>query len=186
MAKADLERAKELYPSCGMGMEEWNAFFGTGPGLRAMGRILYDIYDELMSKEERENGVRRIGRRPARSAVSLAELMNVVKPEEFSNEPFPEALRKLIRGRSQRVFSRKIPIDQTYLSRLLSGDRQPDLELLERIATAASVPPWHFIEWRAIYLGTLITEVLTESPHLGITALKGVRTTRQRVERLTS
>lgn len=185
MAKADLERAKALYPSCAMGMEEWTGFFGTGPGLRAMGRILYDVYDELMSKEEREKGVRRIGRRPARSAVSLSELMAVVKPEEFSNEPFPVALKRLLRGRSQRVFARKVPIDQSYLSRLIAGERPPDLELLENIATAASVPPWHFPEWRAMYLGQLITEVLVESPHLGITAIKGVRTTRARVERLT-
>lgn len=185
MAKADLERAKELYPSCAMGMEDWHAFFSTAPGLRAMGRILYDIYDELKSREEREAGKRRIGRRPARSAVSLAELMAVVRPEEFSNDPLPEALRRLLRGRSQRTFARKVPISQSYLSRLLSGDRGCDLELMEALAGAAGVPPWHFPEWRAQYLGALITEVLTEAPHLGITALKGVRITRQRVDRVT-
>jgi hypothetical protein len=54
-----------------------------------MGRIIYDIYDELMSREEREHGKRRIGRRPARSARPLADLMAVVRPEEFTNEPLP-------------------------------------------------------------------------------------------------
>jgi transcriptional regulator with XRE-family HTH domain len=186
MAKADLERAKELYPSCHMGMEEWTNFFGTAAGLRAMGRILYDIYDELMSKEEREAGKRRIGRRPARSAVPLSVLMTVVRPEEFSNDPLPEALRKLLRGRSQRAFARKVPCSQPYLCRVLTGERPPDLEMIERLAQAAGVQPWHFPEWRAQYLGALITEVLQESPHLGITAIKGVRTTRMRVERVTA
>lgn len=185
MAKADLERAKELYPSCAMGMEEWSSFFSTAPGLRAMGRILYDIYDEMMSREEREAGKRRIGRRPARSAVSLYELMAIVKPEEFSNEPLPQALTRLMRGKSQRMFARKVPIDQGYLSRILTGERTPDLKVMESLASAADVPPWHFPEWRAQYLGALIAEVLTEQPHLGITAIKGVRSTRMRVERLT-
>ncbi len=182
MAKADLERAKELYPSCAMGLEEWTTFFGTAAGLKAMGRILYDIYDELMSKEEREAGKRRIGRRPARSAVPLATLMTVVRPEEFSNDPLPVALKRLMRGRSQRAFCRKIPCSQPYLARILTGEIQPGLEFLELIAVAGGVQPWHFPEWRAQYLGALITEVLVESPHLGITAIKGVRNTRMRIE----
>jgi len=183
MAKADLEHAKALYPSCAMGVEQWVGFFGTGPGLRAMGRILYDIFDEMKSREERENGVRRIGRRPARSAVSMLDLMAVVKPDEFTNEPFIPALRRLLRGRTQEVFARKVPISQPLLSRLMSGERVPDLVMLERLAAAAGVQPWHFPEWRALYLGRLMTEVLTECPHLGISAIKDVRLTRERIER---
>ncbi len=184
MAKADLERAKELYPSCAMGVEEWNTFFGTPAGLKAMGRILYDIYDELMSKEEREAGQRRIGRRPARSAVPLATLMTVVRPEEFSNEPLPQALTRLLRGRSQTMFARKVPCSQSHLSRILAGECPPDLDMIERLSAAAGVQPWHFPEWRAAYLSALIGEVLLESPHLGITAIKGVRATRMRIERV--
>jgi transcriptional regulator with XRE-family HTH domain len=183
MAKADLEKARELYPSCNMGIEEWTSFFGTAAGLRAMGRIIYDIFDEIMSREEREQGKRRIGRRPAREAVSLAKVMAVVKPEEFTNEPLPEALRKLLRGRSQRQFCRKVPISQPYLSRLLSGERSGvDLDMLERLAAAAGVHPWHFPEWRALYVGELITEVMRTAPHVGITVLRSLRTSRREYE----
>lgn len=183
MAKADLERARSLYPSCEMGVDDWLTFFGTAAGLHAMGRIFYDIFDEVMSREEREQGKRRIGRRPAREAVSLAKVMAVVKPEEFSNEPLNIALGRLLRGRSQRQFCRKVPIDQSYLSRLLSGDRRPtDLDLLERLATAADVHPWHFVEWRAGYMGALIAEVMTQSPNVGITALRTLRTHRAKYE----
>lgn len=180
MAKADLERARELYPSCGMGMDEWMGFFGTAPGLRAMGRIIYDVYDEVISREERENGKRRIGRRPAREATSLAKVMDIVKPEEFTNDPLPVALRKLLRGRSQRQFARKVPISQAHLNRLLAGNFVTvDLSLLENLADAAEVPPWHFGEWRALYIGGLVTEVLATQPHLSVTALRGLRNTRR-------
>jgi transcriptional regulator with XRE-family HTH domain len=180
MAKADLERARALYPSCNMGLEEWTLFFGTAGGLRAMGRIIYDVYDEVVSREEREAGQRRIGRRPAREAKSLAEVMAVVKPEEFSTDPLPVALRKLLRGRSQRLFARKVPISQPYLNRLLTGQHtRYELELLENLADAAGVPPWHFPEWRSAYIGGLVTQVLLEQPHLGITALRALRNTRK-------
>jgi transcriptional regulator with XRE-family HTH domain len=183
MAKADLEKARALYPSCGMGMEEWNAFFGSAAGLRAMGRIIYDIYDEIVSREEREQGKRRIGRRPARDAVSLAKVMQIVKPEEFTNDPLPVALTKLLRGRSQRQFARKVPISQPYLNRLLSGQHpKVDLDLLEALAEAAGVQPWHFAEWRALYVGELVTAVMQEAPHVGITILRQLRTTRRTYE----
>jgi transcriptional regulator with XRE-family HTH domain len=179
MAKADLDKARELFPSCGMGMDEWMSFFGTAAGLRAMGRIIYDVYDEVVSREEREAGKRRIGRRPAREATSLAKVMAVVKPDEFSNDPLPVTLRRLLRGRSQTQFAAKVPISQPYLNRLLAGHHSYSLELLEALADAAEVHPWHFVEWRAQYIGELITDVLQEQPHLGITALRGLRNTRR-------
>lgn len=183
MAKADLEKARALYPSCAMGLDEWTAFFGSAAGLRAMGRIIYDIYDEVISREERENGKRRIGRRPARDAVSLAAVMAVVRPEEFTNDPLPIALQKLLRGRSQRQFARKVPISQPYLNRLLDGQHPKfDLDLLEALAEAAGVHPWHFVEWRALYVGELVTEIMRESPHVGITILRQLRTSRRTYE----
>lgn len=185
MAKADLERARQLYPSCAMGMDEWMGFFGTAAGLRAMGRIIYDIYDEVVSREEREAGRRRIGRRPAREATSLAAVMAVVKPDEFSNDPLYIALRRLLRGRSQRQFAAKVPISQPHLNRLLAGPRNYSLDLIESLADAADVPPWHFAEWRAMYIGGLVTEVLANNPHLGVTALRGLRNTRMRSDSAT-
>lgn len=183
MAKADLEKARELYPSCGMGMDEWTSFFGTAAGLRAMGRIIYDIYDELKSREERLQGTRRIGRRPAREAVSLAEVMAIVKPEEFTNDPLPVALSKLLLGRSQRQFARKVPVSQPHLNRLLAGNYvKVEMDMLENLAEAAGVHPWHFPEWRALFVGELVTQVMFESPHVGITVLRQLRVTRRTYE----
>lgn len=158
-----------------MGVSEWVAFFRSPAGLDAMGKILYDIYDEVRSAEERNAGLRRIGRRPGRSAVSLQEVMSVVLPAEFTNDPLPVALSRLIGHRSQRQFARRIPVTQSHLSRILSGERKPNLEQLERIAMAANVQPWFFVEWRAMYVATLLGEVLAESPNLSIAALRALR-----------
>lgn len=180
MARADLEGAKALYPSCAMGVEEWITFFNSAGGLTAMGKILYDIYDEVRSEEERSAGVRRIGRRPGRASVPLDEVMQVVLPVEFTNDPLPKALAGLMKGKSQGQFAYRVPMSQAHLSRILNGKWDPPMSLIERIAEAAGVKPWYFAEWRAQYIGELITEVLTDSPHLGITALRGLRTSRRK------
>jgi len=175
VVRADLESAKSLYPACGMGVDEWVTFFNSPAGLGAMGKILYDIYDEVRSAEERNAGLRRIGRRPGRSAVPLSEVMEVVLPQEFTNDPLTVSLARLIGHRSQRQFARKVPITQSHLCRVLSGERQPNLTQLERIAEAAGVRPWYFPEWRAQYISALLSEVLVESPHLSISALRAMR-----------
>ncbi len=175
MVRADLEAAKRLYPSCDMGVDEWVTFFNSPAGLDAMGKILYDIFDEVRSAEERNAGLRRIGRRPGRSAVPLDEVMSVVLPQEFNHDPLPVALARLMQGRSQQQFGQRIPMSQSHLSRVLSGERLPTLEQLERIAAVAGVQPWYFVEWRAMYIAQLMNEVFTESPHLSISALRAMR-----------
>ena len=181
MVRADLEAAKRLYPACAMGVDDWVAFFNSPAGLGAMGKILYDIYDEVRSAEERNAGLRRIGRRPGRSAVPLQEVMAVVLPAEFTNDPLTVSLIRLIGHRSQRQFAARIPVTQSHLCRILSGERHPNLEQLERIAEAAGVKPWYFPEWRALYISTLLSEVMTTSPNLSITALRAMRDGRRNI-----
>lgn len=184
MAKADLERAKELYPSTQMGEQEWLVFFSTPAGFAAMGQIIGDIFDEVKAEEEKEAGVKRMGRRPRRTA-SLAEVYATVFPAPYTVDPFPEALIKLLNGRSQRAFAMKVPCNQSTLSRLISGEWKPDLIMLERIALAAKVAPAFFVEWRAMYVGQLITQVLTRHPNLGITHLRTVRGARRLHDEMT-
>lgn len=174
MAKADLEKAKQLYPSTQMGEAEWMAFFDTPAGFAAMGAIIGDIFDEVKAEEEKEAGVKRMGRRPSRTA-SLTEVWATVFPAPYSMDPFPESLNKLLNGRSQRAFAMKIPCNQSTLSRLLSGEWAPDLTMLERIALAARVSPSYFVEYRAMFIGQLITKALTNSPNLGVTHLRLLR-----------
>jgi DNA-binding phage protein len=182
MAKVDLSQARELYPSCGMGTEEWNAFFATSDGLRSFGRIIYDIYDEVMSQQERAAGIRRVGRRPARSAVSLDRVFDTILPPDFNNEPLSVVLPPLIGSRGIKEIAEKAHMSRSHLSWILSGRRQPTLEGLEALADVLGVQPWYFIEWRAQYLSALVLEVLMASPRLGTSILRDLRTGRRRQE----
>ena len=171
MAKADLERARQLYPSCDeLGYDGWMEFFNTREGFAAMGQMIYDIYDEVLAQIERDAGRRQMGRRPAREAVSLDEVFALVFPQPYTMDPFPEAMQKLLAGQSQRAFSRKIPCDQATLSRLMNGQHPPDISMLERIATAARVAPYYFVEWRALFMGRMVTRVFLEKPNVSVSA----------------
>lgn len=123
-----------------------------------------------------------MGRRPARKAVSLQEVYDTIFPPQHSMEPFPAAFAKLLNGRSQRSFAAKIPINQSALSRFLSGERKPDLLMLERIAAAAKVSPGYFVEYRAAYVGKLVERVLLAHPNVSIGAHRNVAQFRKQFE----
>lgn len=173
MAKADFARAKEMYPSTGMDEAQWLTVFDANPDI--MWAIIGDIYDVVKAEQERDAGVHKLGRRPQRSSSSLEEVYATVFPAQYTMDPFGEALHKLLAGRSIRAFAMKVPIDQSHLGRLMSGERALDLTVLERVASAAKVPPAYFVEWRALYVGQLVTRVLSERPNLSIKAVKAVR-----------
>lgn len=175
MAKANLEAAKEAYPSVNLDEAGWHKFFGTPEGFSAMGRIIGDIFDELLAIEEKERGFRSLGRRPSRVEVPLAEVFAKVFGVPHSTDPFPEALASLLVGRSQRQFAGRVPIDQSTLSRFLSGAKTPGKEMMERIAEAARVDPAYFVEWRALFVSELVNECMRRSPNIGIKVIRNLR-----------
>lgn len=125
-----------------------------------MYRILGDIYDEVVAREARARGVVKMGRRPKRDVVPLKEFFAKAIPDSVSHKPFREALADLMGEETQRAFASRIPISQPALWRLLNGERAPDLQLMERIAAAGGVHPQYFVEWRAMFVGKLIEDVL--------------------------
>lgn len=177
IAKANYANAKNLYPSCQWGEAEWVVVFERNPEI--MWAIIGDIYDAAKTEQERDAGIVRIGRRPARTGTNMDDVWQTVFPTQYSVDPFPEAFAKLINGRSQRTLARRIPCSQAAISRLLNGQSQPDLVMLERIAQACRVPPHFFVEYRAMLIGAMVTKVLTEQPNMGVTAMKRVRASRR-------
>jgi len=174
MAKADFEGAKARFPSTQMGEQEWVAFFDTPAGQHAMGRIIGDIYDVVKAEEEKAAGLQRMGRRPRRDG-SLEDVFATVFPQSYTMDPFPEAMMKLLAGRSARQFAPRVPVHQTHLSRMLRGDQTPDMQMLERIASAAKVHPSYFVEYRAMFVSKLIEKVLTQRPNIGVKAYKDIK-----------
>lgn len=180
MARADYENAKALYPSVSMGEADWLQVFHRNTDI--MWAIIGDIYGAIKTEEEKAAGIHRMGRRPSRTATSLDDVYATVFPAQFSMDPFPVALSKLLAGRSQQQFAMKIPCNQTTISRLLSGRRQPDLVMLGRIAAAAKVSPFFFLEFRALWVANLVAKQLLAAPNMSITAIKRVRAGRLAME----
>lgn len=156
-----------------MGEREWVHAFDRDPDI--MWKIIGDIYDVVKAEGERAAGIHKMGRRPARTATSLDDVYATVFPTQYSMDPFTVALEKLMDGTTQKVFASRIPCDQGTLSRLVNGRLQPDLTMMERVAQAAKVSPYFFLEYRSMYVGQLITNVLMQRPHMGITAVKKLR-----------
>ena len=154
--------------------QDWVDRLGQNP--EALYRIIADSYDFVLREREMAQGIKRSGRRPRPSRVSIDEVIEAVFPPQYSNAPFVDALRAVMDGHSQRSFSKRVPCDQATLSRLLAGQLKPDLPMLERIAQAGGVPPWYFREWRAEYVASLIREVLLADPAMSVGALRVLQT----------
>lgn len=177
MAKADFTKAKDRYPSTGQGISEWVAVFDANPDI--MWKIVADIFASVKDEEERAAGVRRMGRRPQRSANSMAEVYAAVFPPQYTTDAFPLALKAIIGNRSQRQFAQRVPCNQSVISRLLTGEVTPDMAMLEAVAAAAKVPPHFFVEYRALLVSGQVLRIMTEKPNVGIAALKQLRAARK-------
>ena len=55
-------------------------------------------------------GLKRIGRRPQRSAITYRKIMDLIFPQEFDNEPFREALKREMKQRGLVAVRMKIEI----------------------------------------------------------------------------
>lgn len=141
----------------------------------ALYRIIADAYDIALRDEEQARGVVRSGRRPKPPQVPLEQVYAAVFPQQYSMDPFRDALVKVMDGRSQRAFAADVPCHQATLSRLLSGELLPDTVMMERIAAAAGVQPWFFLEWRAQFVGRVVTDALLANPNLSVNAIRGLR-----------
>lgn len=161
------------HPSLGWDVEQVEAYLAANP--EVMYRIFGDMYSIVKDEQAKAAGQRRVGRRPMRVADSIDEMLDTVLPEQYSVEPFPQALRALMGQQSQRTFSRKVPCHQTTLSRLLSGELTPDLETMDCIARSAGAHPSWFVEWRAQAVAAVIRSVLEGDPYLSIRMLREVR-----------
>lgn len=174
MARADYVAAKQRFSSIEAATSDtWITFFDSPRGFNILGKLMGDAYGTVKDEEERQAGARRTGasRRAPRSA-SLDEVFEAIFPDRYSIEPFPVAMEKLLAGRSQRAFAKTAKVHQMTLSRLMRGQYEPDIEMLEKLAKAAKVSPAFFLEWRAQYISSVLKTVFLKKPNLSIGALQ--------------
>lgn len=122
-------------------------------------------------------GEKRTGRRPAVAVGSLDELYEILFPQAFATKPFKAAFAELLEQRwgrwgSQSAFAAQAGITQPAVSKLISGRTRPTVEMMERIAYVLGVKPTIFLEYRAMKIGQVVSDVLMKSPDLSIKAVR--------------
>lgn len=145
---------------------EWELLLVNNP------KVLWGLVADVVKAVKAGEGERRTGRRPAVGVTSLDELYSVLFPKVFVAEPFPQAFAAALGRRSQRDFAEAVGFNQATVSRLLSGKIPPSVECMERVAHCLKLPPTYFLEYRAMKLGQVITNVLLDNPAVSIEAVR--------------
>jgi hypothetical protein len=105
----------------------------------------------------------------------MDELWDMITPQ-YAMEPFGTAVVELMNGQSLRQFSTKIPMHHESLSRLINGERNiinvhrpfESMQILERIAIAGKVHPAYFVEWRTLYVLSVMSDMMASRPNVSI------------------
>ena len=169
--KADVEGAKRAFPLIDASADELEERMRRDPTIAY--NILYDMAAKMRAAEERRLGVKRTGRR-VRGKMSRDQMHREALGPTPSMEPFVPALKLLMDGRSQDTFAKLMGISQGHLSKLLTGVKQPDRDMMELAAAAANVPPWYFLEWRSLYMADWVQMILDRHPNISLTLIKNV------------
>lgn len=145
-------------PASKAGEKAWVAAFTHRP--EALEGILSDLIKQAYAKPGR------IGQRPMprEEEVNLEVLLS----GEYAEEPIELALPPLVKI-SEREFCKRIFMGRrTYQRMLLPDDHadkyHPDMELLQRIATAVKKSPSYFLEYRLIAAQAAFLQLITDRP----------------------
>jgi hypothetical protein len=148
--------------------DDWGSFLAENP------KVLWGLVADVVKAVKAGEGERKTGRRPAVSCSSMDELYDVLFPASFSAQPFPQALSALLsaKGQSQRGFASISGYSQASVNRMVSGKFPASADLLEHLSQILDVRPTYFVEYRALKIGQLVTEVLLADPHLSADAVR--------------
>jgi hypothetical protein len=171
MGLADIEGARASFPLIDASAEELEHRMVVDPQIAY--RILYDMVDIFRAADERKLGNRRTGRR-VKVRIPKERMVAEVVGLGPSMDPFSVAIIALMDGRSQTQFAQLMGISQGQLSRLMGGTRQLDRQTLEMAAAAGRVPPWYFMEWRAMYVAEWVADLLGHHPNISMKILTQV------------
>lgn len=162
----DLEELQEQYPSLKYLaapapkaiQRAWVAAFTHRP--EALEGILSDLIKQAYAKPGR------IGQRPMpkEEEVNLDALLQ----GEYTEETIDVALPKLVKV-SQVAFTNKVRISRRMYQRMLLPDTDPDkyhpdMEIIQRIASAVGKPPSYFLEYRLIAAQAAFLQLIQDRP----------------------
>lgn len=109
------------------------------------------------------------------SLPTIDDVFQLVLPE-YSNEPFPEALKAKLGKRSLRWLAQQTHVHHSHIHRWVTGQRPvvnlhdplASMQQLEGIAKALNVHPAYFAEWRRLWILLLLDDAFSFHPNLSI------------------
>lgn len=143
----------------------WEQFFADNPAV--LHRLLADVYTAVYGTDK---------------PPTLDQLWDVMSTPRFSTEEFGPAVIALLRGRSIRWLASKIGVAHVTIYYQISG-RRPiiqrtgpggpadvagSMKRIEAVAQALEVHPSYFVEWRRLWIMSLLDAAFTAQPGLSI------------------
>ena len=158
MGWEDVARDHELMPKT-VDHDFWQTYLADHP--EVMHRLLGDIYNATASNPNR--------------LPTVDELRRLVTTD-FSTDDFSTAVQKLLGDRSVRWLAAQMKVHHDQVLRILNGKRQivllrdpaGSMYRIEAFARALRVHPAHFVEWRRLWILSLIDDAFTVQPNLSI------------------
>jgi hypothetical protein len=139
--------------------EFWEQYLDEHP--EVLHRLLADIYQATYGSEK---------------PPTLDDLWEMFATPRFSTEPFGPALLDVLGDRSVRWLAQQVGTSHTQLLNYISGrraivsvhDHRGSMQRIESIARVLRVHPSYFVEWRRLWVLSLIDSAFTAQPALSV------------------
>lgn len=139
--------------------EFWETYLNDNPDV--LHRLLADVYHATYGSEK---------------PPTLDDLWEMMSVPRFATIPFGQAVLDLLGDRSIRWLAQNVGIAHSQMSRYLSGarpivsvhDHRGSMRRMEAVARALRVHPSYFMEWRRMWVMSLIDSAFSAQPALSI------------------
>ena len=149
---------------------EWTKAFNND--IELFGRVLRDI----LKVDQTVPG--RSGPRPVLNQAEAMARLRQFQGVDYSELDFKDAFRALTitsNGQSSiRAIAHRTDLDRNMVHKLLTGTRDPDLFLMERIAKAYRKNPSYFMEYRVAYVLGALRDRMEKSPEITVDLFKRI------------
>lgn len=137
----------------------WETYLAEHPDV--LHRLLADVYQATYGSEK---------------PPTLDDLWALMAAPRFTTETFGNAVVDLLGARSVRWLAGQVGIAHQQLARYLSGQRpivsihdaKGSMRRIESVAAALKVHPSYFVEWRRLWIMSLLDSAFTAQPSLSV------------------
>jgi len=145
---------------------DWRKAFND---IDLFGRILRDI----LKVDQTSPG--RSGPRPVLDRKKATERLRQFMGADFSDAIFAQAFRELCGDKSVRGVAAKTGLEKTMVQNLLTGKRQPDVQIMEQVAESFKKDPSYFFEYRVAYVLAALGDKMAGAPEMTVDLYKRLR-----------